>query len=68
MGPNLRRQIMEVDNSYQEFLGETDKDIKLFKQHQHVFVHSYQVSAKEVKDHFCLGVIPQVIDEKNLTK
>ena len=50
-GPSLRRDVTEVDKSFEEFLTETDRNFFLKKQHQHMFLHYYQSFASQRQLH-----------------
>ena len=45
--PDLSRDVSEVDKSFKEFLTETDKNLFLKKQHQHMSLHYYQSFASQ---------------------
>ena len=47
IGPSLRRDVTEVDKSFEEFLTETEKILFLKKQHQLMLLHYYQSFASQ---------------------
>ena len=50
IGPSLSRDVTEVDKSFEEFLTESLKLIRILflkKQHQHMFLHYYQSFASQ---------------------